>query len=140
MTTRSDLKATLGAGWNRYDGEHFGKVIWEMNTPYYIYKDADGNKLKDANGTVTKPYTPTTTVYPDFEYYRNEAWKSDFNVYAKVSSTFLTGLNAYVDLQYRHVGFRLQDPATGMVPTPTTSSGHTTTSTSSTRKPDSTIS
>lgn len=41
---KKDLKATLGAGWNRYDGEHFGKVIWEMNTPYYIYKDADGNK------------------------------------------------------------------------------------------------
>lgn len=33
---KKDLKATLGAGWNRYDGEHFGKVIWEMNTPYYI--------------------------------------------------------------------------------------------------------
>lgn len=107
---KKNLKATLGAGWNRYNGEHFGKVIWETNTPYYIYKDADGNKLKDANGTVTRPYRPSTTVYPDFEYYRNEAWKSDFNVYGKAACTFLPGLNAYVDLQYRHVGFRLQDP------------------------------
>lgn len=107
---KKDLKATLGAGWNRYDGEHFGKVIWETNTPYLTYKNADGNKLKDANGTVTRPYRPSSTVYPDFEYYRNEAWKSDFNVYGKAAWTFLPGLNAYVDLQYRHVGFRLQDP------------------------------
>ena len=107
---KKDLKATLGAGWNRYDGQHFGKVIWETTTPYYIYKDANGNKLEDANGTVTKPYAPTRTVYPNFEYYRDEAWKSDFNVYGKAAWTFLPGLNAYVDLQYRHVGFRLQDP------------------------------
>ena len=107
---KKDLKATLGAGWNRYDGQHFGKVIWETTTPYYIYKDANGNKLEAANGTVTKPYAPTRTVYPNFEYYRDEAWKSDFNVYGKAAWTFLPGLNAYVDLQYRHVGFRLQDP------------------------------
>ncbi len=107
---KKDLKATLGTGWNRYEGIHFGKVIWESTTPYYIYKNADGKKLKDANGTVKNPYYPQSAIYPDFEYYRDEAWKSDFNVYGKAAWTFLPGLNAYVDLQYRHVGYRLQDP------------------------------
>ena len=108
---KSNLKATLGSGWNRYDGEHFGKVIWETDAPCYEYINAKGSKLKDAKGNVvTSPYTPTAVTYPYFEYYRNEAWKSDFNVYGKVNWTFLPGLNAFLDLQYRHVGFRLQDP------------------------------
>ena len=50
------------------------------------------------------------TFYPGYEYYRNRAWKSDFNLYTKESWTFLPGLNAYIDLQYRHVGYRMQDP------------------------------
>lgn len=79
------LKAVLGGGWNKYVGDHFGKVLW-----------------------VKKPYSNLPIGH---EYYRNRAWKSDFNVYAKAEWEFLRGLSGFADLQYRHVGYRLQDPA-----------------------------
>ena len=81
---KSNYKATLGGGWNKYVGDHWGEVLW----------------TKDK----------INTFYPGYEYYRNRAWKSDFNIYTKESWTFLPGLNAYIDLQYRHVGYRMQDP------------------------------
>lgn len=81
---KSNYKATLGGGWNKYIGDHWGEVLW----------------TKDK----------INTFYPGYEYYRNRAWKSDFNLYTKESWTFLPGLNAYIDLQYRHVGYRMQDP------------------------------
>ena len=79
------LKTVLGGGWNKYVGDHFGKVLW-----------------------VKKPYNNLPIGH---EYYRNRAWKSDFNVYAKAEWEFLRGLSGFADLQYRHVGYRLQDPA-----------------------------
>ncbi len=81
---KENFKATLGGGWNKYVGDHWGEVLW----------------TKDK----------INAFYPGYEYYRNRAWKSDFNVYTKESWTFLPGLNAYIDLQYRHVGYRMQDP------------------------------
>lgn len=81
---KNDFKATLGSGWNRYDGDHFGIVKWVK--------------------------APAKTFYPNYEYYRNNAVKSDFNVYGKADWTFWKGLSAYIDLQYRHVGYRMQDP------------------------------
>ncbi len=47
---------------------------------------------------------------PNFEYYRNNAKKTDFNIYGKVNYQLISGLNAYVDLQYRHIGLKMQDP------------------------------
>ncbi len=81
---RKGLRATLGSGWNRYDGNHFGLVKWVKN--------------------------PVKELFPDWEYYNNDAYKSDFNVYGKAEWEFVKGLNAYLDLQYRHVGYRLENP------------------------------
>jgi iron complex outermembrane receptor protein len=47
---------------------------------------------------------------PYSEYYRNNAKKTDGNVYGKVNWEFLKGLNAYADLQYRHVGYTMDGP------------------------------
>ena len=47
---------------------------------------------------------------PNFEYYRNNAKKSDFNIYGKVNYEFVKRLSAFVDLQYRHIGYEMQDP------------------------------
>ena len=79
-----NFKAILGGGWNKYDGDHWGNVKWVNN--------------------------PVETFYPGYEYYRNNAQKTDYNVYGKVNWEFMKGLNAFVDLQYRHVGYRMQDP------------------------------
>lgn len=82
---RKNLTATLGGGWNKYDGDHFGLVTWVQN--------------------------PVETFYPDHKYYDNNGKKTDGNIYAKVDYRIAKGLNAYVDLQYRHVGVKMNGPA-----------------------------
>ena len=85
------IQTTFGGGWNQYEGDQFGHIVWAKP------------------GVVTEVPEPAALT-PDFEYYRNHARKSDFNVYGKVNYELLKGLNAYVDLQYRHVMYKLQDP------------------------------
>ena len=90
---KRDLQAIVGGGWNCYLGDQFGRIVW------------------------TKPGAATTVpeaaMRPDFEYYHNHSRKTDFNVYGKVSYEFMKGLSAFVDMQYRHVGYKLQDPTVG---------------------------
>jgi iron complex outermembrane receptor protein len=81
---RDNLEAVLGGGWNRYDGDHFGLVTWVKN--------------------------PVDALLPDHKYYDDNTKKTDFNIYGKVTYELLSGLNAYVDLQYRHVGIKMQGP------------------------------
>ena len=83
---QKDIEAVIGGGWNKYDGDHFGLVKWVKNLP-------EGYDL-----------------LPDFEYYRNNAKKTDWNVYGKINYDFMPGLNGFVDLQYRHIGYKMQDP------------------------------
>ena len=47
---------------------------------------------------------------PNHEYYRNKAKKTDFNIYGKVNYKFTKGLSGFLDLQYRHIGYKMQDP------------------------------
>lgn len=89
------LKATVGGGWNKYDGDHFGKVLW-VGSPYTY--DDDDNKVGYAGIVYTNP---------DHEYYRNNAEKTDGNIYGKVSYEFVKGLSAFVDLQYRHISYKM---------------------------------
>lgn len=79
------VTASFGGGWNKYDGDHYGTVIWAENV--------------------------AAKWSPDFEYYRNNAKKIDGNVYGKMQYDITSSLNAYVDLQYRHVNYKLQNPA-----------------------------
>ncbi len=68
------FSSTFGGGWNRYDGKHYGTVIW-------------------AGHAIDKGY----------RYYYNMAHKYDFNLYWKGSKTIGENLTAFLDLQYRHV-------------------------------------
>lgn len=105
-----DIEASVGGGWNKYDGDHFGKVIWS-GTPYlYYYNKANDAKLKDVNGKTVYGDVYGTTVVPDLEFYRNNAQKTDFNIYAKASYTFWKGLSGFLDLQFRSINYRMQDP------------------------------
>ena len=47
---------------------------------------------------------------PNYEYYRDNAQKTDFNIYGKANYEFVRGLSAFVDLQYRRIGLKMQDP------------------------------
>ena len=47
---------------------------------------------------------------PNYEYYRNNAKKTDFNIYGKANYNLTDQLSAFLDLQYRRVGYKMQDP------------------------------
>lgn len=101
---RKGLSAILGGGWNRYDGDHFGRVIW-TGKPYY--------KAYDAAGESYKNYITGTDIVsnPEHEYYRNNAKKTDFNIYGKLNWQLYKGISAFADIQYRHVSYRMDGPS-----------------------------
>jgi iron complex outermembrane receptor protein len=70
---------TLGGGYNEYDGDHFGEVIWA--------RFAGNSDLGD-------------------RYYDNNGFKTDFNAYAKMNYYLSPKLNVYGDIQYRVVTYR----------------------------------
>ena len=76
--------ATIGGGWNKYEGDHFGLIKWVKS--------------------------PVDVLMPDHKYYDDKTKKTDFNIYGKVTYDLLAGLSAYVDLQYRHVGIKMDGP------------------------------
>ncbi len=69
---------TVGGGANQYTGAHFGTIIWAQYA-----------------GNVPK----------DYRYYDNNATKNDINIYTKANYDFGAGINGFVDLQYRHIGY-----------------------------------
>lgn len=106
---KNGINAILGGGWNKYIGDHYGNVLW-VKAPYSAAYDKEGNNLLDASG---KPVYILSGVEqtPNFEYYRNRAKKTDFNVYGKVNYEFIKGFNAFLDLQYRTVSLKMQNPS-----------------------------
>lgn len=76
------LAFTFGAAANRYDGDHFGRVMW----------------AKTAN----------SLPKPDYEYYFNTGKKTDYNSYVKLNYQFLPVLTGFVDLQYRGIDYGIR--------------------------------
>jgi len=74
---------TFGGALNRYDGDHFGTLLW-MEYP--------GN------------------VYPGYEWYRNSGTKDEASVYGKVNTALGGSLNTFADLQLRHIAYRFAGP------------------------------
>jgi iron complex outermembrane recepter protein len=74
------LKANFGGGWNIYDGDHFGEIIWSQY--------ASTGKIRE-------------------RYYFNNSKKKDFNTYAKAFYTLNSKFDAYIDLQIRTVSFEM---------------------------------
>jgi iron complex outermembrane receptor protein len=71
------VNMVLGGGYNRYDGDHYGEIIWSQ--------------------IAVQP--------PGYRYYFNNGDKRDFNVYLKTNYQFSERLNGYVDLQYRKISY-----------------------------------
>lgn len=91
------LTATLGLSWNKYDGDHFGQVIWTGDQYYWNDDDEKVYALPSATGKLRA----------EQRYYDNNAKKTDGNIFLKATYEFLPGLSAYADVQYRHVGYRM---------------------------------
>ncbi len=89
------LSANVGGGWNHYQADRTGRVLW-VGSPYY--KGAESVAL------------PLPNLQPGFKFFDNDSKKTDLNFYGKVNWEFAKGLSAFADLQYRHVNFQMDGP------------------------------
>ncbi|SHF01811.1 iron complex outermembrane recepter protein [Mariniphaga anaerophila] len=71
---------TFGGGWNTYDGDHYGNVLWSK---------------------VSK-----NTTY-NHEWYNNNGLKKDFNLFAKYNYQLAEMLNLFADVQYRRIDYTI---------------------------------
>jgi iron complex outermembrane receptor protein len=78
----------MGGGWNKYEGDHFGEVIWA--------RFASNSEIRD-------------------RYYDDNSTKTDFNFYTKANYSLDEQWSLYGDLQYRRVGYRANGEDTGIV-------------------------
>jgi iron complex outermembrane receptor protein len=78
----------LGGGWNKYEGDHFGKVIWA--------RYASTSELGD-------------------RYYEDSATKTDGNIFAKANYKVTDKWTLFGDLQLRNVTYKANSSETGLV-------------------------
>ena len=74
------LQSSLGGSWNTYTGNHFGTVIWSQFA---------------ANSEI------------NHEWYRSQALKRDFNIFAKTEYNLTEKLHTWLDLQYRRIDYSI---------------------------------
>ncbi|MDB5158590.1 MAG: TonB-dependent receptor [Mucilaginibacter sp.] len=73
--TKLDL--TVGGAYNEYKGRHYNNIEWTQQS---------------------------TNIPPDYEYSRNSAKKTDFNIFSR-AEYHLGDVLLYGDVQYRHIGY-----------------------------------
>jgi len=78
VSTNGKLDWIIGGGANRYDGGHFGEIIWA--------RIAGPSNIRD-------------------RYYDNDAVKDDRNMYTKATYEIQPGLNLFGDLQLRGISY-----------------------------------
>ena len=86
--TKDRLDVILGGGWNSYQGDHFGEVIWA--------RYSNDNQIRD-------------------RYYEDDSNKTDFNFYTKANYGLNDKWSLFGDLQYRRVGYLANGEETGLV-------------------------
>lgn len=75
-----NLKLSVGGGWNQYDGDHFGKVIWSRIG---------------------------TNMEKDYQWYYNNGLKTDYSAFAKANYEF-GKVNLLLDVQYRGIDYKME--------------------------------
>lgn len=86
--TKNRLDVILGGGWNSYQGDHFGEIIWA--------RYATDSQIRD-------------------KYYEDDSNKTDFNFYTKANYGLNDKWSLFGDLQYRRVGYLANGEETGLV-------------------------
>ena len=76
--SKNNFTATLGGAYNRYEGAHFGEVIWA--------RYAGNSNIRD-------------------RYYDNDATKTDFNTYIKSFYEVSPGITIFADFEFRQVNY-----------------------------------
>jgi iron complex outermembrane receptor protein len=85
---KNSINLIMGGGFNTYEGDHFGEVIWARYASNSSYQD---------------------------RYYDDSSTKTDFNIYTKVNYQLTNQWSLYGDLQYRTVGYKANGDDTGFV-------------------------
>ncbi len=75
---KEKLNSILGGAWNKYEGDHFGQIIWAQ----------------------------LSAVPKDYQYYFNAGKKNDFTVYWKNNFQVTEKIAGFLDLQYRGVSYQ----------------------------------
>src|SRR5690606_21565835 len=78
----------VGGGANKYEGDHFGNVLWTRSVVLPEY---------------------------NYQYYFDNSVKTDVNVFAKLSYDITDKWLIFGDLQYRNVGYKANGNDTGLV-------------------------
>jgi iron complex outermembrane receptor protein len=79
--SQNKFKLTVGGSANRYVGEHFGEIVWS--------KFASNSQ-------------------PGHRFYTGWGYKNEFNIYSKANYQFTNSLQAFVDLQFRSIDYKLE--------------------------------
>ena len=85
---KDKLDLIVGGGFNKYEGDHFGEVIWAKYASISSYQD---------------------------RYYDDSSTKTDFNLYTKANYQLNDQWSLYGDIQYRTVGYQANGEDTGLV-------------------------
>lgn len=73
---KSDNILTIGGGWSKYDGKHYGEIIWSpINIPN------------------------------EYRWYNGKAYKTDYDVYTKYQYNINKYWSVFADIQYRKVDY-----------------------------------
>jgi len=70
---------TIGGGWDKYDGKHYGIITWAQNGG----------------------------IPPNYKWYNEPAYKTDFNVYGKWQQDLVGHFTLFADLQYRRIAYAI---------------------------------
>ncbi len=82
------MDVIVGGAWNKYEGDHFGEIIWA--------RYASQSDIRD-------------------RYYDDTSLKTDFNVYAKINYKLDAHWSLFGDLQYRTIRYKANGEETGLV-------------------------
>jgi iron complex outermembrane receptor protein len=77
---KNKTQLTIGGVWDKYDGNHFGKIIY----------------------AVIQPAVPA-----NYEWYNLTACKKDFSIYTKLTQQFSTHWQGFTDIQVRNVPYNI---------------------------------
>ncbi len=78
--SRGKIEGSFGGAWNKYEGDHFGEVIWAR----YFGKGESGER-----------------------WYENVGNKTDYNFYGKLYYQLSSRLRTFIDLQYRDITYTM---------------------------------
>lgn len=86
--TTDALQILVGGGANKYEGDHFGTILWTKQPIFHDFKQ---------------------------EYYRDHAVKTDLNFFAKATWQLTDQWSLFGDMQYRRVTYEANGLETGLL-------------------------